>query len=70
MPQAIFQMQVALCVKKYHIGMKRYKDIINNQMPSEPTEKWKSITKSIYSSHKNDWDKEIENIYVLYAELP
>ncbi|CAI2189060.1 2302_t:CDS:2 [Funneliformis geosporum] len=32
--------------KKYHIGIKRYKDI------------------------KIDWDKEIENIYDLYAELP
>ncbi len=25
--------------KKYWIGMKRYKNIVNNQMPPEPTEK-------------------------------
>ncbi|CAG8635172.1 1032_t:CDS:1 [Paraglomus brasilianum] len=29
--------------KKYHIGTKRYEDIINNRMPSEPTEEWRRI---------------------------
>ena len=29
--------------KKYHIGTKRYEDVINNRMPSEPTEEWRRI---------------------------
>ncbi|CAG8604093.1 700_t:CDS:2 [Paraglomus occultum] len=29
--------------KKYHIGTKRYEDIINNRMPSEPTKEWRRI---------------------------
>ncbi|CAG8453331.1 5869_t:CDS:1 [Paraglomus brasilianum] len=29
--------------KKYHIGTKRYNDIIKNRMPSEPTEGWRRI---------------------------
>ncbi|CAG8661107.1 6484_t:CDS:2, partial [Paraglomus occultum] len=32
--------------KKYHIGTKRYEDIINNRMPSEPTEEWRHIIES------------------------
>ncbi len=55
--------------KKYQIGMKRYKDIVNNQMPPEPTEKWKFIMSSSYSSQKINWNKKIEGIYDLYAEL-
>ncbi len=52
--------------KKYQIGMKRYKDIVNNQMPPEPIEKWKFIASS---SQKINWNKEIEEIYDLYAKL-
>ena len=55
--------------KKHRIGMKRYKDIINNQMPPKSTEKWKFIANSSYSSQKINWDKEIEGIYDLYAKL-
>ncbi len=55
--------------KKYQIGMKRYKDIVNNQMPPEPIEKWKFIASISYSSQKINWNKEIEGIYDLYTEL-
>ena len=55
--------------KKYQISMKRYKNIVNNQMPSESTEKQKFIASSSYLSQKINWNKEIEGIYDLYAKL-
>nr|CAG8608664.1 15737_t:CDS:1 [Entrophospora candida] len=33
--------------KKHRIGMKRYKDIINNQIPSEPTDEWRCIIETV-----------------------
>ncbi len=38
-------------------------------MSPEPTEKWKFITSSSYSSQKINWNKEIKEIYDLYAEF-
>ncbi|CAJ0756922.1 11922_t:CDS:2, partial [Entrophospora sp. SA101] len=36
--------------KKYRIGMTRYRDIINNRIPREPTEEWLHIVELVKNS--------------------
>ncbi|CAB4435831.1 unnamed protein product [Rhizophagus irregularis] len=49
--------------KKHRIGASRYKNIINNRIPPEPTEEWRNIINSvrILPSHLGD-DESSQNL--------
>ncbi|CAG8836598.1 17409_t:CDS:2 [Gigaspora margarita] len=60
----------ARCImcKKHHIGATTYQKIINNQRPSEPTEKWHRILESVSISDQISKNKQ-ESLQLSSSEL-
>ena len=44
--------------KKYHIGTKKYRHIINDQIPWEPTEEWCHVIESVKNLNGSTTKKE------------